>query len=149
VKPYSIDLRERIVAAFLEDGSQSAVAAQFGVCTKTVQRYVKRHHQGKLAPRKPPGAKPRVSAEQEPALIALMHERSDWTLDSMAVEWERRSGVRLPRSTFHDHLVTIIWCVWVDDIKKESRCQRAMCAQTKRLHHSNSARAGGEVGVSG
>jgi len=107
MKPYSIDLRERIVAAFLAGGSQVSVAAQFGVCTKTVQRYAQRHHQGELSPLKPPGAVPRVSAQQEPELIALMHERSDWTLESMALEWERRSGVKLPRSTFHDHLVRL------------------------------------------
>lgn len=107
VKPYSMDLRERIVCAVLSGGSQNSVAAQFGVCVKTVQRYVQRHHQGELSPRKPPGATPRVSAQQEPELIALMQERSDWTLESMAEEWERRSGVRLPRSTFHDHLVRL------------------------------------------
>ncbi len=107
MKPYSIDLRERIVAAFLAGGSPVQVASQFGVCIKTVQRYVKRHEEGALAPRKPPGAVPRVSAQQEPELIALMHERSDWTLESMSQEWQRRSGVRLPRSTFHDHLVRL------------------------------------------
>jgi len=107
VKPYSIDLRERIVAAYLQGGSQAGVADQFGVCVKTVQRYVKRYHQGELAPRVPPGGTPRVSQEQEPALIALMGERSDWTLESMALEWQRRSGVLLPRSTFHDHLVRL------------------------------------------
>lgn len=116
MKPYSIDLRERIVAAYLAGGSQVNVAAQFGVCIKSVQRYVKRHHQGELAPRKPPGAVPRVSASQEPELIALMQERSDWTLESMAQEWERRSGVRLPRSTFHGHLVRL-----GGRYKKESR----------------------------
>ena len=107
MKPYSIDLRERIVAAILAGGSQSAVAAQFGVCVKTVQRYVKRRQEGELAPRPVPGKTPRVSAEQEPELIALMRERSDWTLASMALEWQRRSGVLLPRSTFHDHLMRL------------------------------------------
>lgn len=107
MKPYSIDLRERIVAASLQGASQVGVAAQFGVCVKTVQRYVKRHNEGELAPRVPPGGPRRVSAEQEPVLMALMQERSDWTLQSMALEWERRSGVLLPRSTFHDHLVRL------------------------------------------
>jgi len=107
MKPYSIDLRERIVASFLAGNSQVKVAVQYGVCIKTVQRYVKRHYEGSLAPLKPPGAVPRVSAQQEPELIALMHERSDWTLESMSLEWERRSGVSLPRSTFHDHLVRL------------------------------------------
>jgi transposase len=72
-----------------------------------VQRYLKRHQEGELAPRPVPGKTPRVSAAQEPELIALMGERSDWTLESRAAEWERRSGVRLPRSTFHDHLVRL------------------------------------------
>ncbi len=102
-----MDLRERIVAALLEGESQTAVAAQFGGCGKTEQRYVKRHQQGELAPRQPPGKTPRVSAAQEPELLALMRAGSAWTLDSMALAWQRRSGVLLPRSTLHDHVVRL------------------------------------------
>ncbi|MBW3636018.1 MAG: helix-turn-helix domain-containing protein [Armatimonadetes bacterium] len=74
------------------------------MCSKTVQRYVARAARGELAPRPHPGPAPRLRAEQEAAFVSMVEEKSGWTIDQLCVEWERRSGVLLPRSTLHDHL---------------------------------------------
>ncbi len=34
----------------------------------------------------------------------MVKEKRDWSVDELCVEWEKRSGVLLPRSTLHDHL---------------------------------------------
>jgi transposase len=99
-----MDLRERIVAACAEGASQVSVAHRFGVCSKTVQHYVARAARGELAPRPHPGATPSLRPDQEATFLAMVQEKSDWAIDQLCVEWQRRSGVLLPRSTLHDHL---------------------------------------------
>jgi len=99
-----MDLRERIVAACAEGASQRSVAQRFGVCSKTVQRYVARAVRGELAPLPLPGPALRLRPEQEEAFVSMVQERRDWTVDTLCVEWEKRSGVLWPRSTLHDHL---------------------------------------------
>ena len=102
-----MDLRERIVAACTEGASQASVAQRFGVCSKTVQRYVARAARGELAPRPLPGAVPRLRPDQEEAFLSMVQETSNWTVDALCLEWEKRSGVLLPRSTLHDHLLRL------------------------------------------
>jgi len=104
MKAYSMDLRERIVAACAQGESQVWVAQRFGVCNQTVSAYVGRAGRGQLAPLPIPGRAPRLRPEQEGAFVAMVGEKSDWTLEQLSLEWERRSGVLLPRSTLHDHM---------------------------------------------
>lgn len=99
-----MDLRERIVAACAEGATQVSVAKQFGVCSKTVGRLVKRAARGELAPLPLPGRAPRLPVEDEEAFVSMVDEDSDWTIEQLSVEWHKRSGVVLPRSTLHDHL---------------------------------------------
>lgn len=104
MKPYSMDLRQRIVEACAQGATDTAVAERYGVCTKTVQRYRQRAGQGQLVPRSAPGAPPRISKEQEVAFLALVREHPSFTLEQYVQEWERRTGVALPLSTLHRHL---------------------------------------------
>ena len=99
-----MDLRERIVAARRAGESVQSVAQRFGVCTKTVRVYAKRAAQGRLAVTPRPGRQPRLSPEDHAALGALVQERSDWTLASLAQAWQERGGELLPSSTLHDAL---------------------------------------------
>ena len=61
-KPYSIDLRERVVAAVLTGGlSRHRAAAQFGVAVSTVVNWVQRYQDtGSVAPRQMGGRKPKA-----------------------------------------------------------------------------------------
>jgi len=99
-----MDLRERIVAACEAGSSQVAVSQRFGVCAKTVQRYVARAKAGELAPRPQPGRAPRLRADQEADFLCLMSQSSEWTLEQLSVAWQEQSGVLLPRSTLHDQV---------------------------------------------
>lgn len=99
-----MDLRERIVTACANGATQQSVSLQFGVCLKTVQRYVLRARAGELAPKPLPGKARRLSAQGHQQLQALVAQRSDWTLESLSCELEVQTGVRLGSSTLHDAL---------------------------------------------
>ena len=99
-----MDLRERIVAALVEGERVVSVAERFGVCERTVRAYRARAAVGELAPRPIPGKPPRVHPEHEGEFVSMVQEKSDWTIEKLSGEWERRTGVLLPSSTLHDHL---------------------------------------------
>lgn len=99
-----MDLRERVVAACAAGATHTSVAQRFGICTKTVQRYVARDARGELAPRPLPG-RPRVlNEEQTQQLRSLVAQRTDWTLASLSQELAQRNGVEVKLSTLHLHL---------------------------------------------
>ena len=57
-KPYSMDLRERAVAAVLREASRHESAARFGVAPSTVVNWVRRFRQtGGVAPGQMGGAR--------------------------------------------------------------------------------------------
>lgn len=99
-----MDLRNRIVAACSNGATQQSVSSQFGVCLKTVQRYVSRARAGELAPKPLPGKARRLDAPGHQLLQELVAQRRDWTLESLGRELEAQTGVRLGRSTLHDAL---------------------------------------------
>jgi transposase len=105
MKTYSVDLRERIVAALQEGSSVREVALRFGVSHDTVQRYRSRHEQGQsLLPSPRLGRAPRVAPQEQEAFIAMVRENPNATLAQMSALWQERTGVTLPRATMHDHV---------------------------------------------
>jgi len=99
-----MDLRERIVAACSSGETAAAVGQRFGVCLRTVQRYVERAKRDALVPTPIPGRPPRLAPEEEAAFLALLDESPNRTLLQLQEEWQARSGVFLPSSTLHDHV---------------------------------------------
>lgn len=91
-RAYSIDLRERVVAA-VEDGGLSCrrAAAQFGVGVSTAIRWVERLRKtGSVAPGKVGGYKPRaIAGEHRAWLLARIRER-DFTLQGLVAELAER-----------------------------------------------------------
>jgi transposase len=113
MKAYSMDLRERIVAARRSGESVQGVAKCFGVCTKTVRVYEKRgatRGAGAARAHAANRQSPSLSDQEHEALRNLVQERSDWTLASLARSWQERqertepSESELPSSTLHDAL---------------------------------------------
>jgi len=64
MRAFSMDLRERIVAACASGETAAAVAQRFGVCSRTVQRYVERAKRDALVPTPIPSRPPRLAREQ-------------------------------------------------------------------------------------
>jgi transposase len=100
MKPYSPDLRRRIVDAVGAGESKSAVARRFCVERSTVRRYAQQWERtGSLIPKPIPGDTPAIPPPQYPALRAQLAALPDATLAAHCARWEREQGVRVSIST--------------------------------------------------
>jgi transposase len=100
MKAYSVDLREKIIAAVRRGMSKAQAARTFGVGATSVKRYVKLAEEGKpLTPGKAPGKKAKLDGSGMKLLEEDLHSRP-------AITYERRAdllcemlGVRVSKST--------------------------------------------------
>ena len=91
-KPYSTDLRERVVKAVLENGlSRRKAAAHFGVGVRTAIEWVNRFREtGSVAPRKIGGYRPKkIAGAHRDWLVARCREK-DFTLRELVAELAER-----------------------------------------------------------
>ena len=93
---YSVDLRERVVAAFdAGDMTDEEVAALFQVGEATVHRWKRlKRETGAVVPKPPRGGgmPPRVAPEQYDLVRAIVSEEPDLTIPEAAWEFHRRTG---------------------------------------------------------
>ena len=90
--PYSLDLRERVVAA-VEKGGLSArqAAVQFGVGASTAIRWVDRLRKtGSLRPSQIGGYKPRAIAGEHRTWLLARIKKQDFTLRGLVAELAER-----------------------------------------------------------
>ena len=91
-KPYSVDLRERVVAAVETGGlSRRRAAAQFGIGVSTAINWVRRFREtGSVAPGQMGGHKPKsISGEHHAWLVERVREK-DFTLRGLVRELAER-----------------------------------------------------------
>jgi len=91
-RPYSLDLREKVIAAVETDGlSCRQAAAKFGVGVSSAIRWVERVRKtGSAAPGQMGGHKPKaISGEHRAWLLARVQER-EFTLRCLVAEFEAR-----------------------------------------------------------
>ena len=98
--PYSIDLRERVLAAYEAGaGSQAEVARRYRVGERTLSSWLKAaREEGRLAP-KPRARGPAPLGGEGAALTALVAEQNDATLAEYALRLAERTGVRRSPAT--------------------------------------------------
>ena len=90
-KPYSLDLRKRVVAAVLTGGlSCNQAAEQFGVAVSTAIGWVRRQREtGSVAPGKMGGHRPKaISGEHR--VFVLERTKRDFTLRGLVAELAER-----------------------------------------------------------
>jgi transposase len=109
MRAYSLDLRERVVAAVAAGTPRAVVARAFGVGLATVERYVRRRRAGALAPRSSPGRPARLGADAEPALRAQLAAAPDATLAGHAERWARERGARVSAATMRRAIARLGW----------------------------------------
>ncbi len=90
-KPYSMDLRERVVSAVENGASRRQAAARFGVAISTVNTWVWRLEKtGSVAPGQMGGHKPKaIRGEHHDWLIRRCQEK-DFTLRGLVAELAER-----------------------------------------------------------
>ena len=121
-RPYSLDLRDRVVAAVETEGlSRHQAAARFGVAVSTAVHWVRRFRTtGSVAPSKIGGYKPKtLRGEHAEWLIARCREK-DFTLSQLVQELREVRGLEVDRRS--------VWeFVHAEDLsfKKNSVRQRA------------------------
>ena len=101
MKPYSEDLRRKIVKALQEGGiSKSAAARLFNVSLSSVKRYARIASQGaSLEPRKGGGRPPKVDQTTQKLLEEDVKERPVATVKERRLVLEQLSGKALSNST--------------------------------------------------
>jgi transposase len=80
-KPYSQDLRERVVAAVAEGQTRHAAAVQFKVSVSSAVRWVQRWQATGGVAAKPTGGSTSPLEQHEAELLRLADEQPDLTLD--------------------------------------------------------------------
>ena len=102
MKPYSADLRQRIVGAYEAlEGSVRELAKRFRVDPATVQNYLNlKRETGSVAPRPHGGGpEPKLDAAGVQQVRTLVEEKNDRTHAEIAKELETRIQVKVARST--------------------------------------------------
>jgi transposase len=132
MRPYSRDLRERIIAA-LEAGERTGqVVARFVVSDRTVRRY--RHllqERGSLTP-KPLPVRRRLTAGREAELLVQIQAYPDAKLADHCRRWQARTGQRLNLATMHRAIGRLNWTV-----RRAPECQRAGSGKAPSLVDGN------------
>ena len=123
-KPYSIDLRERVVASVLKEGlSRNQAAKRFGLGISTAINWVRRFQEtGSVAPGKIGGYRPKaIVGEYREWLLQRMKEK-EFTLRGLVAELAER-GLKIDYKTMwnfvHGEKLSF---------KKKRRRQRARAA---------------------
>ncbi len=86
MKPYSMDLRERVVAACdAREGTREQIANRFGVSDRWIRKLLQRRREtGGVAPLpQNPGRKRALNDRQMERLGRLIHKRPDATLQEL------------------------------------------------------------------
>lgn len=105
MKPYSLDLRERIVKAVKEEGmSVKQAAERFGVSRWSANRYLNRAEAGTLEADKPPGLEKKLDEKARKKLKAQVKKHKDWTREQHANALEKSTGIGLTSVSIGNYL---------------------------------------------
>lgn len=123
MRAYSIDLRERIVAAVREEKQPVLVVARlFRVCRATVTAYLRQlDTEGHLRAKTSPGRPREIASGDEPALVAQLEATPDATLEEHCGEWERQRGVRVSVATMQRAILRINWRLKKRPLRRASK----------------------------
>jgi transposase len=95
MKPYSPDLRERVVAAAQAgELTQPAIAAKFSVSLSSVENWLRTFRQTqRTTPRPPAGGAKRVLQPHAPVIRQMVAQRPDATLEELCAHVAAQTGV--------------------------------------------------------
>jgi transposase len=93
-RPYSVDLRERVLRAHeAGEGSQRVLAARFGISVGAVCSWLAaRHSEGRRGPRPHGGGRRALGGADPQVLAGLVAERGDLYLSEYARRFAERTG---------------------------------------------------------
>lgn len=110
MKPYSLDLRQKIVDRYQKGNvSQRQLAQQFGVALSFIETLLKRYREtGSVAPKVRTQQTPtKLNHEHLERLRQLVEEQNDATLAELQEHLEQKTGIRVSCSTVHRMLIKL------------------------------------------
>lgn len=100
MRAYSLDLRQRIIAAVEAGQTVVEVASRFAVSPRTVRRYRQQWRaEGTVVARTSPGRPPLIPPDQHAALTTLVLASPDATLIDYCQQWTAAHGVGVSAAT--------------------------------------------------
>ena len=102
MKPYSKNLRQKIIDTYLEEpGSIRQIAQRFKVSKSFVQKILKQYREtGTVAPLAHRGGKsPKLNSKQINLVAELVKQNNKVTLQQLCNMLESKTGVKVSRST--------------------------------------------------
>ena len=110
MKAYSLDLRERVVAAVDRGAPRAKVAASFAVSPATVKRWMRRRRQtGAVAPAAGGGRPSRLGAALAAGLPPQLRARPDATIAEHCAAWEQATGQAVSPTTRRRAIARLGW----------------------------------------
>ena len=110
MKAYSVDLRQRILAAIDHGMPRQQVVTTFGVSLATIKRLLTRRRDlGDLTPTSPPGRHRSIPAAQHAALWAQLEAHRDATLETHTQVWNAAQGTAVSRWTLGRAIKRLGW----------------------------------------
>ena len=112
MKTYSLDLRERALAAVDRGMPSKEAVGVFGVSLASLKRWLKRRREtGSAAPGRKPGMRRRVGAgaEERRALWRQLEENPEATLEEHRGLWAQEHGVRVSVATMSRAIRRLGW----------------------------------------
>ncbi len=112
MRTYSLDLRERALAAVDRGMHRREAVDVFGVSLASLKRWLKRREEtGSAAPKRRPGMRRRVGAtsEERRALWRQLERNPEATLEHHREMWEREHGVRVSVATMSRAIRRLGW----------------------------------------
>ena len=96
-RPYSRDLRERVIAAVKAGESRNAAARSFGLSVSCVVKWMQAHRAtGRVEAKPMGGRRPYALAAQRVFVLSRLSEKPDLTIGALEVELADR-GVKVSR----------------------------------------------------
>ena len=128
MRAYSMDLRERVLAAVDRGTPRKEIAHTLRVSEPTIRRYLRlRRETGSVAPKPYPKRPFSIgqSLEQRRALWNQLEEHYDATLEKHCLLWERKQGDKVSISTMSRAIRRLGWTlkkrVWVPPNETKKR----------------------------
>lgn len=112
MKPYSLDLREKIIASYEEGVSIRKTAERFRVSKGMVWNLVKlKRETGSIKPKQAKGGKLSQLEGKELELVAMTRQNSDYTLKEYCECWQSQTGIQVSESTMCRKLQQLSWTI--------------------------------------
>jgi transposase len=110
MKPYSQDLRVRVLRAIDQGKMQQEVAEDLGVSLATIGRYLKQRREvGHLSPKEIPGRPPKKAQPLEEGLLPQLQAHPDSTFQQHSDLWEQATGMQVSRWTMGRAIRRLGW----------------------------------------